>query len=204
MPRVTHRKHLAVGCSRGREGEQPPEAGGERRGRGTARDETGFRCDSNRWTTLCLMFGHVFRPGHAFCYHFPYTFVRLKCYSSARARARAHHDVQSSAGWLAYDSTNERTDIGDELGLRRLFTAGYTLRADRTHPEDVLSTRDCRLRLCPDTRYATFPPFLFVQFVCGIFEYGMSSPSDVTIFYKQQREMFPLVRDDLSKILLKE
>lgn len=31
------------------------------------------------------MFGHVFRPGHAFCYHFPCTFVRLKCCFSARA-----------------------------------------------------------------------------------------------------------------------
>ena len=32
-----------------------------------------------------LMFGHVFRSGHAFCYHILCMFARLKCCFSARA-----------------------------------------------------------------------------------------------------------------------
>lgn len=51
----------------------------------------------NRWRTLCLMFGHVFRPGHAFCYHFPCTFVRLKCCFSARATTRSHRGGSQTA-----------------------------------------------------------------------------------------------------------
>lgn len=44
----------------------------------------GFRCNSKPVEDIvCLMFGHVFRLGHAFCYHFSCTFVRLKCCFSA-------------------------------------------------------------------------------------------------------------------------
>lgn len=38
--------------------------------------------------TLCLMFGHVFRSGHAFCYHILCMFARLKCCFSACATPR--------------------------------------------------------------------------------------------------------------------
>lgn len=34
------------------------------------------------------MFGHVFRSGHAFCYHILCMFARLKCCFSARATQR--------------------------------------------------------------------------------------------------------------------
>lgn len=87
--RVTHCKHFAVGNTQSN-GE---ERGGERkkgvqgkRGRGGGERYRGWVFDAilNRWRTLYLMFGHVFRPGHAFCYHFPCTFVRLKCCFSAR------------------------------------------------------------------------------------------------------------------------
>jgi len=92
---VTHRKHFAADDT---QPTQRDEGGGGGVGAGgrTARCAQGVRgrgCQGwrvfdailNRLRTLCLMFGHVFRPGHAFCYHFPCTFVRLKCCSSARA-----------------------------------------------------------------------------------------------------------------------
>lgn len=65
----------------------------------------------NRWRTLCLMFGHVFRPGHAFCYHFPCTFVCLKCCFSARTTAQ-------SSRWLANDLT--RADCVYRMSCRCL------------------------------------------------------------------------------------
>lgn len=99
---VTYCKHFAVN------GTQPNEGG--RRGQ---RGEGWWAFDAilNRRRTLCLMFGHVFRPGHAFCYHFPCTFVRLKCCFSARVTAQ-------SSRWLANDLT--RADAVNRASCRCL------------------------------------------------------------------------------------
>lgn len=78
--RVTHCKHFAVG------GTRPNTTKGKGgRSKNGCQGWWAFDAILNRWRILCLMFGHVFRLGHAFCYHFSCTFVRLKCCFSARA-----------------------------------------------------------------------------------------------------------------------
>lgn len=79
---------------------------GGQRSPGGASGEGGWQTISTG-RTLCLMFGHVFRSGHAFCYHILCMFARLKCCFSARATHSLLHrldtlTVSTDRPWIAF------------------------------------------------------------------------------------------------------
>lgn len=88
--------------------------------------------------TLCLMFGHVFRSGHAFCYHILCMFARLKCCFSARATHPSLHRLDTRSRSMdhpppSYSScTSRRRDLlPSPSNTRVLFRDANSLRATK-------------------------------------------------------------------------